>query len=230
MESAVLQPVFDYATVDEDKRVFLQESAESIKAELKRTARGVVAIGEKLIGVKEALEHGQFLAWINAEFDDLTEMTAVRFMQVAARFGKSNILLDYPVSVLYALAAPSTPDEIVERVTSGQITPTVKAISAAKQEVQRNRNIIEEAKKRTHTPQLIPVGTQPDEEVRRQDIIKTSKALTDNAHKLLQLTSEVHADHLRSLGITGTLESLHEELSVITQIVDEVLQRAQQAK
>ena len=46
----------------------------------------------------------------------MTEMTAQRFMQVADRFeGKSNIMLDFKPTVLYLLAAPSTPDEVVEK-------------------------------------------------------------------------------------------------------------------
>ncbi|MGY3496686.1 hypothetical protein [Bradyrhizobium sp. USDA 4502] len=54
------------------------------------------------------------------------DMTAVRFMQVAELAGKSNKLLDLeiPVSGLYLLAAPSTPEEaqqeIIARAESGE--------------------------------------------------------------------------------------------------------------
>jgi hypothetical protein len=41
------------------------------------------------------------------------EQSARRFMQVAERF-KSNTMLDLQPTVLYALAAPSTPDEVVD--------------------------------------------------------------------------------------------------------------------
>ena len=71
------------------------------------------------------------------------EVTAPRLLQIppvrnfASRFGsKSNTVLDLSPSVLYALAAPSTPgavvEEVVERTAAGQtVTPGV--VSPARQ-------------------------------------------------------------------------------------------------
>ena len=142
MQKVEQQQLFDYASLDNETRVFVQEKAQSIHARLKRTAEDVITIGLDLIAVKARLGHGQFLSWMKSEFD-MTEMSAVRFMQVAKRFGnKSNIMLDLPITILYALAAPSTPDVVIEMVETRQIEPTLSAIREAKREAQ----IVEEHK------------------------------------------------------------------------------------
>jgi hypothetical protein len=73
---------------------------------MSRTAADIIEIGRDLIAQKGALGHGNYLAWIEAEFG-MSDQTARRFTHVAGTVGgKSNIVLDLPPSVLYALAAP----------------------------------------------------------------------------------------------------------------------------
>jgi len=127
----IIQQTFDYNSLDIETRIFVLEKAAVIQERLKRTARDIIAIGQDLIEVKARLQHGQFLNWIEAEFD-MSDRHARRFMQVAERFGKSDKMSIFPVSVLYALAAPSTPDEVIEQVIEGQIPATIPAIREAK--------------------------------------------------------------------------------------------------
>lgn len=105
-----------------------------VRHDRSRSAEDIIAIGQDLLAAKEQLLHGQFGEWLTAEFD-MTQMTAVRFMQVAQRFGdKSNKLLDFNPSILYALAAPTAEDvadEVIERVTSGEVAPTVAEVKHA---------------------------------------------------------------------------------------------------
>jgi DNA N-6-adenine-methyltransferase (Dam)/Protein of unknown function (DUF3102) len=120
----------------------LFDIAESIRTRLKRTAEDIIAIGLDLIEAKASLQHGQFQDWLQAEFE-MTQMSAVRFMQVAKRFGdKSNIMLDFPATVIYELAAPSTPDVVIEMVQTGQLPATLPAIREAKQEMQLEHPIL----------------------------------------------------------------------------------------
>ena len=70
------------------------------------------------------LGHGRFLAWIEAEFT-LPDRAARRFIAVAERFACiSDTASDVPATVLYELAAPSTPREVreavVERTAAGK--------------------------------------------------------------------------------------------------------------
>jgi hypothetical protein len=60
---------------------------------------------------------GNFLPWIEAEFG-MHENTARNFMRVAEMFGKSTTVVDLPPTVLYALAAPSTPEDAPGRTAA----------------------------------------------------------------------------------------------------------------
>lgn len=127
--------LFDYSSLDDDTRTFVQEKAQAIQTRLKRTAEDIIAIGFDLIDVKAKLQYGLFVAWLQSEFE-MNPRSAQRFMQVAEVFGARNDNLSFPISVLYELAAPSTSDTIIELVESGQIEPTIPAIREAKRELQ----------------------------------------------------------------------------------------------
>jgi hypothetical protein len=74
---------------------------------------------------KAHIPHGQGLPWLQREFG-WKEQTARNFMQVHELSAKSPNFgdLNLPVSGLYALAAPSTPDElqadVIERSANGE--------------------------------------------------------------------------------------------------------------
>lgn len=107
---------FDYDTLDSETRIVVQQRTSEIKILMRRTAQDIIDIGQKLISVKEQLEHGQFRNWLKAEFD-WSVRTAARFMQVATRFKCANLAhLNIAASALYLLAEPSTPDEAQEEV------------------------------------------------------------------------------------------------------------------
>ena len=96
----------------------LSAIASSIRARLSSMQRDVFQIGYDLVRAKELLEHGKFHQWLAAEFA-WSARTAQNFMNVATRLGgKSESLSHLGVEALYKLAAPSTPDEVIEAVTS----------------------------------------------------------------------------------------------------------------
>lgn len=123
-QSSVTQlALFDYAALDSETRIVVQQRTTEIKALMKRAASDIIEIGQKLIEVKARLGHGKFGAWLEAEFD-WTERTAQRFIVVADRFTKNDNLSAFAPSALYLLAAPSTPDsareEALERAEQGE--------------------------------------------------------------------------------------------------------------
>jgi len=81
--------------------------------------------GRRLTEAKKETGHGSWLPWLEREFG-WTERTAQRFMQVHALAAKSENFtdLDLPVSGLYLLARPSTPDEcrteVIDRAQNGE--------------------------------------------------------------------------------------------------------------
>lgn len=85
---------------------------------MKRTVEDIIEIGRELIAVKERLGHGRFLDWIKVEFE-MERSTAQNLMNVADKFGdKLPIIGNLKPTVLYALADPSTPDEVIEQATT----------------------------------------------------------------------------------------------------------------
>jgi hypothetical protein len=128
--------VFDYTILDAEISHFVQQQTDEIRALFKRTAQGIVEIGQKLISVKQRLGHGRFLDWLQAEFE-WTERTAQQFMNVARSFKNENFSnLQLAPSALYILAAPSTPQavrsEALARAKAGEPI-THKAAKAIKQ-------------------------------------------------------------------------------------------------
>jgi hypothetical protein len=135
---------FDYAVLPTDHAKVAQAAASSIRVSHRRVTSDILAIGRHLCAVKEVLDHGQFGAWLKAEFS-WSDRTARNFMAAWAAFGeKSETVSDLPPATLYALAAPSTPEPvrkaIVERLEAGErIEPRAIAgmISQAKDDARK---------------------------------------------------------------------------------------------
>ena len=118
--------------LDAETATFVQEKTAEIKARLNRTLEDIMAIGQALLDVKARLPHGQFMQWIEAEFD-LSHDTASNWMLVAKKFeGKIGSLRNMPLEVIYALAGPRMPEPIIEQVIAGEIPPSLPAIREAK--------------------------------------------------------------------------------------------------
>lgn len=103
--------LFDYGTLDLDTRSFVQTKTAEIRILVKQTAQGIIEIGQRLIEVKERLGHGNFLPWLQGEFN-WSLQSAKRFMNVAETFGQNQQIVDFYPSALYLLAAPSVPEEV----------------------------------------------------------------------------------------------------------------------
>lgn len=158
--SDIAQMSFDYNTLAPDTREFVQQRADEIHGQLKRTAEGIIKIGQNLIAVKERMTHGQFLPWIQAEFA-MSRQSADNFIHVAERFAdKLPKISTLPVTVLYALAAPSTPDTIVQQVQSGDIPPTLDAIKEAKRAEQQARDELKRAEEAEQAARAEAQATQ----------------------------------------------------------------------
>ena len=92
----IKQPiVFDYASLDSETFLFLQEQEAELDYVLKRTSE---EIGSILLRVKGRLPHGQFMPWLASK--GFSQSTAWRCMQVAQgkEIKKSFILNDLPVA------------------------------------------------------------------------------------------------------------------------------------
>ena len=119
IESAVLlrkQCATVMATTTGDHASEIDELARTIRGGVQGMHRNVFEIGRALLQAKRILEHGAFLGWLDREFG-WAPRTAQRFMSVAARLDrKYDSLSHLGVETLYKLAAPSTPDAVIEAV------------------------------------------------------------------------------------------------------------------
>ena len=107
-----------------DLDAFLAGQAEAIRGLMKRSARDIIEIGERLAAVKAEAGHGRFLNWIAAEFA-MSDDSALRFMRVARLAAEKPQIAEFGPSALYLLAAPSTPEaartEVFDRLATGEL-------------------------------------------------------------------------------------------------------------
>ncbi len=115
---------FNYDLLEAKVAERVRSSADRIRERVKKTVEDIIEVGNDLLAVKEALEHGHFGPWLKAEFG-WSERTAQNFMSVAERF-KSAKFAELPIqpSAAYLLAAPTVPDEArqvaVEKAQAGE--------------------------------------------------------------------------------------------------------------
>lgn len=157
-EPASAPVAFDYTAMDADAA---REARAAVERYRGRSKAYVMDTGRDLLAIKARLEHGLFLLWIKAELG-LEPRTAQNFMQAAERFeGKSEIVSHLPPTVLYKLAAPSTPEPVraavLKRIEAGetvQANAIVEEIREAKDEAARRAKAEkEEARRAALTPE-----------------------------------------------------------------------------
>ena len=104
---------FNYASLDPDVAAGAREAADRIRS---RMHNNILETGRDLIAVKERLEHGEFAAWIKAELD-ISMRTAQNFMNGSRLLvGKNATVAFLPPTVIYALAGPSAPVAVVNKI------------------------------------------------------------------------------------------------------------------
>ena len=90
----------------------IDDARDRIKVWMEKTVHDIIEIGRDLANVKKLLSHGEFQEWIQTELG-ISPRTAQNFMNVTNRLGgKSEMISLLPPTVVYALAAPSTPDDV----------------------------------------------------------------------------------------------------------------------
>lgn len=102
---------YDYGQVEEQHRERVQMAALDILAHGEKLKQNIITIGKRLLEVKEIMP-GKFTAWFIEEFN-LSDRMAQNMMNVAREYGeRPETVSGLSDSVLYVLAAPSTPPEV----------------------------------------------------------------------------------------------------------------------
>ena len=107
---------FDYGVLEPKQRSIVEQRTGEIRERLRRSAQDIWEIGQMLADVRTELKHGQFDAWLKAEFN-WSRRTAYNFINVYETFrDRANLAqIDIATSALYLLAAPSTPQAVREQ-------------------------------------------------------------------------------------------------------------------
>jgi hypothetical protein len=104
---------------------FLTDHANRIRKLGKRVVSDAIEIGKLLSECKDRLEHGEWLPWLKREFS-WSDRHARNFMKLHQLSTRSENFsnLNLPLSSLFLLAAPSTPEaareEVVARAEAGE--------------------------------------------------------------------------------------------------------------
>lgn len=115
LQAAATAPsdAFDYSQMD---ATAAHEAKAAVERYRERQKAYVLDTGRDLLAVKARLEHGLFLKWVQAEMG-MNARTAQRAMNAAEALGDKSDTVSYlPATVLYELAAPSTPEPVREAV------------------------------------------------------------------------------------------------------------------
>src|SRR4051812_44605472 len=126
---------FDYSGLEPELVTKLREAERGIRAEKENVIASAARTGQAILSVRDDLEHGRFLAWLDA--NGLSKSTAYRFMDVAQRLGHELPTVgSLPLTVVAQLAAPSTPEpvraDVVSRLKAGEVIPPEKVLSTVR--------------------------------------------------------------------------------------------------
>jgi hypothetical protein len=239
MDDVAQQGSFSYALPDEMTREFVSRKAHETRGLLKRTAQNILAIGRNLQEVKERLPHGQFLVWLQAEFA-MSERHARNFMHVATRFGtKPEIIADLSLTVIYALAAPSTSQAVIDQVESKQIPSTLEAIRAAKEAERQAREAEQQARAEAQRTQQALFSLREETQVQQETIAQLTcdiEALQERIVVLSTQTVQINEGEQPGipLEITAELEALRQRVQQLTQqrnvLTQQVMQLGEEAR
>jgi len=217
----VIEVGFNYSEVDEICRDDVRDTAVRIKVRMARTAEDIIDIGRDLISVKKAIGHGHFLRWIEAEFS-MHIRTAQRFMAIADRFGmNATIPTHLSFEAMSALAAPSTPDEVIEEVTdraSGGETFTAADIKAMKDEFTAEKRElkkqVDDAKLKAKDAQATGVDYGQQIEQLRRDLTCLRDERDTLRHELGQARSGA-VGQVKTVSVFGEDEAQEKQVSAL---------------
>jgi DNA repair exonuclease SbcCD ATPase subunit len=171
--------IFDYAALPTERATEIRAVAERIHL---RTAVAVIENGRDLIKVRNMPEmNGRFVAWLNAEFS-MSRQTAYNMMQAAENLGdRFPNFGNVAPSILYALAAPSTPetvrDQVETRVGAGERI-TVAEVERLKREAKAAREAAERLEaERSELLSRVHDATSREQEAR--DHLRLAREQTD---------------------------------------------------
>jgi cell fate (sporulation/competence/biofilm development) regulator YlbF (YheA/YmcA/DUF963 family) len=168
----------------------LNDVASDVRKHLSGAVENIIKAGQALQDGRDMhLSDNDFHDWCMQEFPDLKRHTRHNIMLVGKRFGGVEFIQhQLPITVLYELAAPSVPDELVEDIMSSDKPMKVKEVQQAKagyKEVQENPDygdILEDVKEKRKTPVEAAKEAWDRSEEKRREMENNPNVFDLNAH------------------------------------------------
>ena len=168
----------------------LNDVASDVREHLSGAVESIIKAGQALQEGRDMhLSDNAFHGWCMQEFPDLKRHTRHNIMLVGKRFGGVEFIQHQsPITVLYELAAPSVPDELVEDIMSSDKPMKVKEVQQAKagyKEVQENPDygdILEDVKEKRKTPVEAAKEAWDRSEEKRREMENNPNVFDLNAH------------------------------------------------
>lgn len=219
MSEVATTQAYNYAALPAADARFVKAAASSIRERGREAAAKVIEIGTQLVAVKNKLPHGDFGAWIEAEFG-WSNRTAQRYMQAAALEGKSDTVSYLPPTTIYAITAAIIPeaarDELVKWIEADK--PAEGAVSdklATLRATARTERIMAKMKPRQRTTfakrqaQMEDDREKAERRAAREEAALTTavamlrEKLGDDMPALLTLLAQAGMGHTRLVTILG---------------------------
>jgi hypothetical protein len=179
---------FDYSKLDPQVAGAARAAAAEIHRLWKNTTDNIIRTGDALRSIKDQLDHGEFGAWIAAEFVFCIR-TAQRFMQAAEWAEDKSEIVSYlePVSI-YLLAAPSTPPEaekeVLEKLTGGEPLAHSKITAIVNEAKYRAKRAEEEAKRAEEEAKRTPRQRRASARREKEAADQNAKSLAKEIGKI----------------------------------------------
>jgi Protein of unknown function (DUF3102) len=184
----------------------LNEHATAIRQLGKRVVADVIEIGRRLTDAKHICGRGNWLPWLKNEFGWSVD-TAERFIQLYALSSQIPQIAEFnlPLSGLYLLAAPSTPEkvrtEVIERAKAGEMIK----FAEVKETIDTANGRKPQAKKAREQPKQKDVASPEEIKSNIFDTIERQKAVARAYKKVFKVATLDQAAKDEVSAAIGTL-------------------------
>jgi hypothetical protein len=201
LKSAASQ--FDYCGISPSLVSHLQAQAKLIKNLIAKTTEGLIEVGRNLVAVKQRLNHGQFIDWVEIEVG-IDKRTAQSYMAIA-RFAeaKGTTVALLPPTTAHRLAAISAPVEVVDHVLDRAINGEIVPDGQVKDMFKNARNQRKQAREKDRRSRAASEAAYRRSEVGRRKEELRCLEWKHQRKRRQEEASKIAADLIRELGSTG---------------------------
>jgi hypothetical protein len=194
---------FDYSAISQSLVPNLQAQAKLIKNMIAKTTAGLIEVGRNLIAVKQQLDHGQFINWVEIEVG-IVKRTAQSYMAIARLAeAKGATVALLPPTTAHKLAAFSAPVEVVDHVLDRAVNGEIVPDGEVEEMFKNARNQRKQTKKKDWRSRVASAAAYRRSEAGRK---KEELCRLEREHqrkRRQEEASRIAADLIRELGSAG---------------------------